>query len=455
MLIRDLQELKYGPEEEFVDWDEPEELCNDGIMKLITLSLFIFCLSLVSSRLVLVASARFVSQFSNPQPPNTSENTAANNSASSNDTIDFLDSSVKAEQLSLSVSQSSSSVSSIETSLIVKPKDRPLFPLPAKLRQILRIMTAISANMALTLKLCTYYFLLYFFTVVYNLANKRLLTSFSYPVSVATFQVFAGIPMFLPIWALKAPKNIWNIDRVRYMNSATCHALGQVATVYALYAGSVSFTHVVKAAEPLFSAILSAVVMKSKLSVESYLSLMPIVVGVAIASMKEFSFSWVSLGAAMASNFFYQLRMVLSKQSLLESDSAKLSAGNAFRVVTLLSFLLLLPLALLVEGNQLVKAITTILQSDSKMQFIQDLLISGASFYLYNEISFWILELVHPVSFAVGNTIKRVVLIGSAILFFKAPIDPIGALGALVAIVGSFLFAMAHQRQASSAAAKS
>lgn len=322
------------------------------------------------------------------------------------------------------------------------------------MRQILRIMTTISASMALTLKLGTYYFLLYFFTVIYNIANKRLLTSFPYPVSVATVQVLAGIPMFLPIWALKAPKNIWNIDRARYMNAATCHALGQVATVYALYAGSVSFTHVVKAAEPLFSAILSAIVMKSKLSIESYLSLVPIVVGVAVASVKEFSFSWVSLGAAMASNFFYQLRMVLSKQSLSESESTKLSAGNAFRVVTLLSFLLLLPLALLLEGNHLVKAVTSILHSDNKGQFLQDLLISGASFYLYNEISFWILELVHPVSFAVGNTIKRVVLIGSAIVFFKAPIDPIGALGALVAIVGSFLYAVAHQRQQTSASAR-
>lgn len=299
-----------------------------------------------------------------------------------------------------------------------------------------------------TLKLGLYYFLLYFFTVVYNISNKKLLLSFPFPLTVATTQTLIGIPMFLPIWALKSPKNIWNIDRARYFYSACCHAWGNVATVYALYAGSVSFTHIVKAAEPLFTAALSLIVMKSKLSVEAYVTLIPIVIGVAVASAKEVSFSWTSLCAAMASNFFYQLRMVLSKLNLTEPESSKLSPGNAFRVVTLLSFAILLPFALILEGDSAYRTMVNIQRRGELGAVLQDILTSGASFYLYNEISFWILDLVHPVTLAVGNAIKRVVLIAAAIMFFHSPMDPIGAIGAAVAVGGSFMYAIASQRQA-------
>jgi len=57
--------------------------------------------------------------------------------------------------------------------------------------------------------------------------------------------------------------------------------------------------------------------------------------------------------------------------------------------------------------------------------------------------------MVHPVTLAVGNAIKRVVLIGAAVVFFQSPIDPIGAFGAAVAVGGSFLYALASQRQPS------
>lgn len=323
----------------------------------------------------------------------------------------------------------------------------PASSLKDRLQSISRAAAMLGSSATLTAKLAVYYFLLYFFTVVYNIANKKLLLAFPHPITVAALQTMIGIPMFLPIWALKPPKNLRKVDISKHMAAAGCHALGNMATVCALFSGSVSFTHVVKAAEPLFSAGLSAVVLKSKLSTEVYVTLLPVVLGVGLASAKDLSFSWTALTAAMISNFFYQLRMVLSKQSMSDEVS-RLSAGNAFRVMTLLSALLLLPMALLFEGDQVMAAWSDI---SNHGELVRDLLVSGAAFYLYNEISFWILDLVHPVALAVGNTIKRVVLIASAVVFFHSPLDPMGALGAAVAIAGSLLYALAAQRQAGSA----
>ena len=45
----------------------------------------------------------------------------------------------------------------------------------------------------------------------------------------------------------------------------------------------------------------------------------------------------------------------------------------------------------------------------------------GLSFYTYNEVAFYTLDAVHPITHAVGNTIKRVILILFSVLRFGTP----------------------------------
>lgn len=298
-------------------------------------------------------------------------------------------------------------------------------------------------------KLGFYYFLLYFFTVVYNVANKRVLNALPLPATIGVVQLFLGIPLFLPLWFAKPPRYAFALPLWPLLQVSIAHALGNLATIYSLGAGAVSFTHVVKSAEPVFSAVLAGIVMKSYFAPQVYMALIPIVLGVALASATEIGFSWFAFGTAMISNLFYQLRIVLSKQLIVGSpdSSSKLSGANLFRIITVLAAVFMLPIALLLEGSTILPAweLATV---DSKVtsSLVWDFLVSGFSYYLYNEISFWILDLVHPVTHAVGNTIKRVVLIVAALLIFRVPITMQGATGSFIAILGSFLYAMASQK---------
>lgn len=308
--------------------------------------------------------------------------------------------------------------------------------------------TRVDATSSPILKLGFYYFLLYFFTVVYNVANKRVLNALPLPATMAAVQLFLGIPLFLPLWVAKPPRNALLLPKWPLIQVSVAHALGNLATIYSLGAGAVSFTHVVKSAEPVFSAVLSGIVMKSYFAPQVYMALIPIVFGVALASATEVGFSWFAFGTAMISNLFYQLRIVLSKQLIVGStDGNKLSGANLFRIITVLAAVFLLPIALFLEGSAVVPA-WKLATADSSVTsaLVWDILISGFSYYLYNEIAFWILDLVHPVTHAVGNTIKRVVLIVAALLVFRVPITMQGATGSFIAIVGSFLYAMASQK---------
>jgi solute carrier family 35 protein E1 len=125
--------------------------------------------------------------------------------------------------------------------------------------------------------------------------------------------------------------------------------LGTVFTNMSLSKVAVSFTHTIKASEPFFTVLLSAFFLGETPSLLVLGSLVPIVGGVALASLTELSFNWIGFWSAMASNLLYQSRNVLSKK-LLGGEEEALDDINLFSILTILSFLLSLPLMLFSEG---------------------------------------------------------------------------------------------------------
>ncbi|KAJ0908976.1 putative sugar phosphate transporter domain-containing protein [Helianthus annuus] len=51
-----------------------------------------------------------------------------------------------------------------------------------------------------------------------------------------------------------------------------------------------------------------------------------------------------------------------------------------------------------------------------------------------------ILSMVSPVTHAVGNCVKRVVVIVSSVIFFQTPVSPVNSLGTGLALAGVFLY---------------
>jgi drug/metabolite transporter (DMT)-like permease len=204
-----------------------------------------------------------------------------------------------------------------------------------------------------------YMLLWYFFTVVYNISNKNALNAFPLPAVVSCLQLLIGLPLFLPFWAFNMPAiNLSSLETLS--KHAVLHALGILTSVMALEAGSVSFTHIVKSAEPVFAALFSMIFLQEVLSLPVYLSLLPIIGGVGMASMTDFTFSQRGFILAMLSNVFHQLRIVFTKQFMINPTSAKTSTtitpSQIFQILSLLSLIQLIPFALLFEGKSIFPA---------------------------------------------------------------------------------------------------
>lgn len=61
-------------------------------------------------------------------------------------------------------------------------------------------------------------------------------------------------------------------------------------------------------------------------------------------------------------------------------------------------------------------------------------------YHLYNQVSYMSLDEISPLTFSIGNTMKRISVIVSSIIIFRTPVQPVNALGAAIAVLGTFIY---------------
>mmetsp|Transcript_17310 Transcript_17310/g.37815 ORF Transcript_17310/g.37815 Transcript_17310/m.37815 type:complete len:419 (+) Transcript_17310:325-1581(+) len=304
------------------------------------------------------------------------------------------------------------------------------------------------------LKIGFYFSLWYALNVAYNIANKKVLNVLPAPLTVASIQLGIGAIYVRTLWLLHirpsprlAQSGISIVRRV-----GICHTAGQLLTVTALGAGTVSFTHIVKASEPFFSAAVSAIVFRRWMKLHVYATLIPVVGGVAYACLKDRYFSLVALLAALGSNIAFALRAVYSKAGMDEKYVGDdVTPANLYGSVTCFSFLLSLVPAVILEGASFPGLWHDATEEKdangiSSMALIIRIVISGLTHYTNNEVMFLALSNVHPVTLAVGNTLKRVFIIIASVVVFNSPLDFRTAIGSAIGIGGVFSYSLAKQR---------
>jgi len=288
----------------------------------------------------------------------------------------------------------------------------------------------------------------YFLNVYYNIYNKRALNQVSMPWTTAFVQMFMGVVYVVPLWLSglrKAPQV--NFDNIKNVSPiALMHALAHVTAVISLGAGAVSFAHIVKASDPVVTCLLNFLLLGQVLPAQVYATLIPIIGGVAIASMKELSFTFLALASAMLSNVSSAARGVLSKKTMSGKQIGEnLDAQNLYAVLTAMSTLILIPTMLALEGTGFFTAFKSLVAAgDYTNKSLAVLLaLGGATYYAYNEVAFLALGKVNAVTHAVGNTIKRVVIIVASVVAFKTPMSTGSIIGSSIAIAGTLLYSLA------------
>ncbi|KAH8065710.1 hypothetical protein JL722_89 [Aureococcus anophagefferens] len=228
----------------------------------------------------------------------------------------------------------------------------------------------------------------------FNVLNKQALNLFPYPWVVAWLQLFAGVALIAPAWLAglrTAPKVDAHFLGANFLPMGLLHSTGHAAQVFSFGAGSVFMAH-----------------------------------------------------AALTSTVCFAFAKVIAKKLMTKriKEERGLDARNNYALLTCCSCACLVGPSLYLEGAAARAAFDA--PGLDRTLVLKLVAQSGALYYLSNEFSFQVLDLLGPVPQAVANAAKRVFVLVAAVLFLGEAPSQRKVVGSAVALGGVLAFGLSR-----------
>ena len=162
---------------------------------------------------------------------------------------------------------------------------------------------------------------------------------------------------------------------------------------------------------------------------KTYLTLIPVVGGVAVASVAEASFSLTGFLAALLASTFTATQAIVSGVLL---QDLRLDPFNLVYRMAPIALLLLAPYAALREFSQIASGWKY--AGDIRMWGL--LCVSGIVAFLLNGATFLAIKRTSPLTYTVAGNFKVILSIGLSVALFGNPFHLINAVGCLIAVLG-------------------
>ncbi|CAI5943746.1 unnamed protein product [Closterium sp. NIES-65] len=252
------------------------------------------------------------------------------------------------------------------------------------------VSTTEAEDAAFKLKIGGYFALWWTLNVVFNIYNKKVLNAFPFPWLCSTLALAAGVTIMLLSWATRL---------VEFPDT----------------------------------------------DMDFWKTLFPV-------TLTELNFNMGGFMGAMISNLAFVFRNIFSKKGM--SSGKKVGGLNYYACLSIMSLIILIPFAIWQEGFPMWTAgwQTSIAEVGPRIGWW--IAAQSVFYHLYNQVSYMSLDQISPLTFSIGNTMKRVSVIVASIIIFRTPVRLINGVGAAIAILGTFLYSQAIEAQKKAAKAK-
>ncbi|KAK4754608.1 hypothetical protein SAY87_002712 [Trapa incisa] len=280
------------------------------------------------------------------------------------------------------------------------------------------------------------------------LLNKYLLSNygFKYPIFLTMCHMTAcSLLSYVAIaWMKMVPMQTIR-SRLQFLKIATLSFIFCISVVFgniSLRFLPVSFNQAIGATTPFFTAVFAYLMTFKREAWLTYITLVPVVTGVIIASGGEPSFHLFGFIICIAATAARALKSVL-QGILLSSEGEKLNSMNLLLYMAPIAVVLLLPATLIMEEN--VVGITLALARED-FRIIWYLLFNSALAYLVNLTNFLVTKHTSALTLQVLGNAKGAVAVVVSILIFKNPVSVTGMLGYALTVFGVVLYSGAKKR---------
>ncbi|UKZ71626.1 uncharacterized protein TrAtP1_012578 [Trichoderma atroviride] len=308
-----------------------------------------------------------------------------------------------------------------------------------------------------------------------NTSSKSILNAFNMPATLTLIQFafVSSLCVFLSWLSGIFPVLRTNISALRHpirqpsrevimttlplaMFQIGGHLLSSTATAKI----PVSLVHTIKGLSPLFTVLAYRLIYNIRYPTATYLSLIPLTLGVMLACSSERSYGGQLLGVleALLATLIFVTQNIFSKKLFNEAakvesegggvQSRKLDKLNLLCYSSGMAFALTMPIWFWTEGITLLKDflhdgsvdLSELPNSMDHGRLTLEFIFNGIFHFGQNIIAFILLSMVSPVTYSVASLIKRVFVIVMAIIWFRSPTTSVQAVGIALTFLGLYLY---------------
>uniref|UniRef100_A0A915JL00 Sugar phosphate transporter domain-containing protein n=1 Tax=Romanomermis culicivorax TaxID=13658 RepID=A0A915JL00_ROMCU len=322
-----------------------------------------------------------------------------------------------------------------------------------------------------------------------NIVNKIILDKFPFPLTVAMSSLLGTSLYSLPLLRQLSISHA-KLSCKYLLIYLVPLALGKIIAVASSYVSlwkvPLSYAHTVKATMPLFTVLCARLLLSEKQTLVVYLSLVPIVIGVVIASLTELSFNLSGLISALCSTFTYALLNSYVKKIIHFLQNIRVAIARympnfslpdalhpwvtharrtfLFENRTVLRDTMMHHVKLLSLSTQIACFIffpfwfyedVTTLWSDTfaaqeSKSFVNleiFFMLTGSGFlnFVQNMVTFTLIHKLSALSYSVANATKRLIIVVASLMILRNPVTPLNVFGMLLAALGVVLYNQAKQ----------
>ena len=314
----------------------------------------------------------------------------------------------------------------------------------------------------------------YLTSALTNTSSKSILNAFPKPISLTVIQFafvsgwclfFGGLARLFPRLKTSIPALR---NGIRYpsrevvattMPLALFQIGGHILSSTATEKIPVSLVHTIKGLSPLFTVLAYRFIYHIHYPTATYLSLIPLTLGVILACSVEFSGNLFGVICAFGGALVFVTQNIFSKKLFNDSSRAeadapastmtqrKLDKLNLLCYCSGLAFILTFPIWLWTDALPIYSAplsltphITPSPSPSSSLYLPLEFFFNGIFHFAQNMLAFVLLSLVSPVTYSVASLIKRVFVIVMAIVWFGNSTTTLQASGIGLTFLGLYLY---------------
>lgn len=305
-----------------------------------------------------------------------------------------------------------------------------------------------------------------------NTSSKAILNSFPKPATLTLIQ-FGFVATFCVFFSWLA--TVWtglkdNVPALRHgiryptrdvlittLPLAGFQIGGHLLSATATGKIPVSLVHTIKGLSPLFTVFAYRVVFDIRYPISTYLSLVPLTLGVMLACSAELKGNVFGIIYAFLAAIIFVTQNIFSKRLFNEAAAAEASGAPQTRKLDKLNllcyssglaFILTFPIWFWSEGLGLLRDFYldgSIDLQDHEAGFDHgrlglEYIFNGTFHFGQNIIAFVLLSMVSPVTYSVASLIKRVFVVVTAIVWFQNSTTKIQGFGIALTFFGLYLY---------------